>query len=914
MGGDASGTAKQLSNFPPTFDRVVCKCMPFHGFVLDVHQHGGPQLPLHTDPMPTPTIASRSAVLHDALPNVVAEMWVTGVPLTLDELAQRTPAGTRVQGTRRVPSMTLRLALDAMEADGRVLRRSVHSTVDSSHATPRAFNWSPLSLETATLRDAVAPYLEDAAVAPASKRLLRSALRQVLPPLVAFPLPGRCSDREILKAASFLPADRIHELPERARTVESGSADEYARAVRNVMRFAAKHRLVPLIFPAPRSTDPWIALKDAHFPLGQRGTVKAYRADFDAFRRAAESFFGAALPAPNEMTPEQAEEVIRFAGTKLGLRQQMSNLRRTLFDLRDRLQVGPFRNLEPNPWLVPTGRGKGVRFYLSDSDGRAVGADWDRLAAMVRANGFPDEWQPFIRWVGEYCSLSWEEFERRRDDFPARPSRRELDQSSQVYRLSALRAWLGVAIHELKMDPATLTPELALGVHARAIRNRLSDIWRERALWVAERKANGLPPEDTITDAQSNGLVQIVLGAGLWALGRYEWSRHARGQAVALKGKHEKERVDKLREMQVDKTPSEAAMLQTYIDSTAYSDNVSKDRRKQRGSLTTSKDLARIIEMMPVDRWVEIHTTMLQDLQTLLRKRPRADKRVMAQHRREPELEVASLGMATLYTGVLLSTACRESEALHIRLDTQMSPRNLAQRLIVFRGVDRPKTNKGHNVVLHEAIVPQWLLDLVLQRVRPYLMRERWIAKGLLSSVQDHPFLFVTEKGKAIGCVEETALGGGRDRVGMIPRQAGFSKRWQTTVARCAARLGIEVPIERGEFGEHPLRAAVGYYVYRKHGAQAAANLLGHSEKVLLESYAFLDARGVNVAELPAFAALGAAVVEDAPSAASGPSFLEEVNLILERAQAFGLDQATVQRLVADCKAKHSINKPTIAA
>jgi hypothetical protein len=202
--------------------------------------------------------------------------------------------------------------------------------------------------------------------------------------------------------------------------------------------------------------------------------------------------------------------------------------------------------------------------------------------------------------------------------------------------------------------------------------------------------------------------------------------------------------------------------------------------------------------------------------------------------------------MLVYYTGALLSTACRGSEPLHVRIDRQY---DRARRRWQLRAVDR-KNAKAHTVYLRERLLPDWLLDLYEGVSRPYLMVGQYEERCVAEAAQRHSFLIVNSEGRPFGCEEEDADGRGREHRRFRSRLNSMRDLWKETVGPIAADLGLTISLEHGEFDRHPIRAAAGHATYQKYGAQVAADLLGDDEEEIKRSYSQLDASRVDVSDL----------------------------------------------------------------
>jgi integrase len=333
----------------------------------------------------------------------------------------------------------------------------------------------------------------------------------------------------------------------------------------------------------------------------------------------------------------------------------------------------------------------------------------------------------------------------------------------------------------------------------------------------------------------------------------------------------------------------ELALFEAFEDSQVQAEMLHAAREEKNGNTgdsNTAKSLDRIIEEMPASNWNAMYQHLQEEIQRLLR-RGRGNLRTQAG---------AKLVMHALMLGILLSTACRESELYHLRFDIQFS--RLGRR-IVWRAVDR-KNRKKHYGILRPGIVPDWLLDLWCDECRPWLMTGQHVAAGR-PAVSPHEFVFVNLDGQAIGCVEEDPRGGGRDKAKFESRKGAASRLFVDSLGAAAAALGYVLPEGYGEFGEHAIRGAVGHAVYQDPnlGPQAAANLLGDTLKTVTTSYSRLDARGVDMTLLAAFSDLRQA----APDAGADPRRDARVQDRTEPAALRAVDSGDAQAFLAEWQA-----------
>jgi integrase len=734
-------------------------------------------------------------------------------------------------------------------------------------SAPAWFNWSPIARETATLRDALAPYLAASGVPEHRKQKLNEALRLLLPSLTRFPLGRKCPASEICKAAALVPAARIHDLPAlvKAAAISPTAGESYARHIRGLMRWAAAECVVPVMLPEQRPANAWDAYRDRLFPLPEQGGASsATRNDrrlWEVYREGAVSLHGAGIMEqdPDSLTPQDAHAVTRHLKCVMGRVSSAAHVASFLLRLRDEHQAGPYRELEPNPFLTRSASGARTprhMLVMDPNDPNARADNWDALRRALRREGFPEDWQDFLSNYEAYSTLDVGEIDARSDEFPARPPKQQLGAGALLRRVQTIRIWLGTAVAVVGMERETLTPHVAFGTHYRLIWLAVRKEWAARAKFAQDRRDAGLPPEDLISDEASKGLEHYVVVAGMMAqalLRRLQLVRQrGRGTDLEQVGKSRTWRVDVGAVRGAVGDDIERALFEAFEDSRMQAQMLHAAREQKNGNTgdsNTAKSLDRIIEDMPATKWMAMYHRLQEQVQRLLRTERRALQTQAG----------VKLVMHTLILGILLSTACRESELYHLRFDIQFFRR---RREIVWRAIDR-KNKKKHYGVLRPGIVPDWLLDLWCDECRPWLMTGQHVAAGR-PAVAPHEFLFVNLDGRAIGCVEEDRRGKGRDKRRFNSRKGAASRLFVDTLGAAAAALGYVLLEGYGEFGEHAIRGAVGHAVYQDPnlGPQAAANLLGDTLKTIEKSYSRLDARGVDMTLLAAFADLRRSVAD----------------------------------------------------
>ncbi len=730
--------------------------------------------------------------------------------------------------------------------------------------SPQCFNWSAVAPQEATLRSVVEPFLADSAVATHRKHALRSALR------FGLELPVKCADNVLLFACEAVGADQLYALPgrvhdaARARPVPLSpqTAQNHRAAIRGALRYAAERRLVPVVFPQIWSDDAWEQDKERWFPLTPdgptAGRVLVWRSAWTLF---AQTFAVMHPELPNEfasVTREIAEAVITRMQVKDGRYARGYQARAALRHLAARYGVGPF--VEPSPvdaFLVPTPSGPRPALFLRASNGVAGDGNWDAFFALLAEHQLPAELTEFLHWYREYVTLPGMEIITRKDKFPPRRERTRLDENTLNERITALRAFLGAALYQLKpasdappmglsLDPATLTPEVLFGVRFASILGAMVAWWNARA---------ALLPLGAIGKSGSGAFRQMVIGLGMVALALYERLRHQRRLQIATEGTASgMERVDWRGEEEAQKTSAEAAAWEAYRDAGRMADALAghakgrnKGKRKKRGN--DFKNLRRIVQNTPPSYWIDLLRSMLE--------RTRKAKRDREDHGYDYHNNVLN----AFLLGVLISTGCRIEELCHVRLDIQGSELR-TKRIIRLRAIDR-KNGKDHEVLLQSEYVPDDLLSEYLDRSRPWFVAGKPAEEGRVvarraghgkaaprkrAPVKPHPWLFVSTSGREFGCREEHPDGTGRRKTAFKRRCAQAGSRFKVQMSAAAREANMVLPGNRYEFGPHSVRGSCGYGVFLEYGdrgVQKAAHYLGDEEDTVRDAYSSIN--GIHV-------------------------------------------------------------------
>lgn len=164
-------------------------------------------------------------------------------------------------------------------------------------------------------------------------------------------------------------------------------------------------------------------------------------------------------------------------------------------------------------------------------------------------------------------------------------------------------------------------------------------------------------------------------------------------------------------------------------------------------------------------------------------------------------------------------------------------------------------------MLIHEAFVPDDLLDEYLDRSRP------WFIAGMPKSpsggrprrkkkrvpVGSHEFLLVSTSGRPYATITETPEGKGRDEAEIKRRVAQAATRFRTQIARVAKSLNMTLPTTRYEFGPHTVRGSCGYGMFLVYDEKAAAQYLGDTIDMVLEAYSAIDGAHVDSSCLVGF-------------------------------------------------------------
>lgn len=747
--------------------------------------------------------------------------------------------------------------------------------------SPHVFNFGGVDPEKATLALAVEPYLLDPIILETRKRALRSALRYHLS------LPEQCPDGMIVEACERVPASRLYGYRkqvkagalEAQRPLALRTAKNHAGAVRHCLKHAAEARLLPLVFPSFVEQDAWAAGLEQYFPLPEKGrappALLARRRGWYVFAEQARETLGPEAGVET-MTRPEADRVIRaIKGGTRGKVAVAGTVRTMLRALAAEHGVGPFAQATAAAQFVVAsagGKSRGVRSSLmlrmpdgSDAPG------WEGLLAACRANGLPEETVAFLSWCGIYLTMSAEELLGRQEEFPPRRKGHRLQAGTlNAVRAQALRAWIGAALYELRLDPGTLTPPVLFGSVGKRITGAL------RGWWMRRRTALGA---GAIGTGLGGTLPRYLIQASMTSYTLYERLKHLDGgrtvtTKVSRSGKSD--RVDRRAEEGTGKTTVQQAVWDCYEHAANTAQSLQEVAAEKLGVRTTEdyvpefKSIREILQHTPPEYW----TALLDGVITRFREMKRqGNDTTLAYHR---------VVQFAWELGCFISTGLRNEEGCLLRADIHPTARDGgALREKRLTGLDR-KNGSETTVTIHPEYVPDDLHREYLDRTLPFFTTENHLARGR-SPVPPHPFLMVNERGLPYGVrLEQVAeqverLRARLDRsLAQAPsgdevartRLLDLHDRLRLRIeARAAAELRtranqhgqrfvrglyhwaaeFKMPIPEGlyEFSLHPLRGSCAYAIFLEEGEGASAAYLGDTVATARKAYAAID--GINV-------------------------------------------------------------------
>lgn len=714
-----------------------------------------------------------------------------------------------------------------------------------SPTSPLWFNWSAVAVEDATFRHALEPFLSDPEVADWRKEAIRKAIRFYRE------LPTQCHDDRVLEAASNISAAKLYELP---NTVYAEAAERYGRqtaknyrgAVRFVLAYAATRRSIPMIFPYFNQPGPWAEFIDRYFPLADvgesSGYVRRHRNGMSYIRRAALALYGDDI-APEEITRERGDEIIRRLSVVEGDLEAAVKAKSTMRELAGSFHVGPLANkTEADDFAVQTRYGLRPSIYLRDPNDTADTGGWNGLLLLLERLQFPRETIDFLDWYKTYVTMPARELMKRenRHCYPERRDAHRLSPNSLHHRITALRAYLGAAVNVLKLPPEALTPDVLFGTGFDDIGHALADWWHDR------REALLADGRDT---AISGALGTYLIGIGMMCFTRYELLRFNRRRSVAVINKESAKnpsdrivRIDTIAEEGAAKTPGEQAAWDAYRLAYSIANKLQAIVKGERGANRAgTPEFKNIKEMM--------RNTPPQWFITILEHSIERVRVGMRQNR--DDFKFHKLVRDTVDLAFHISTGCRSEETCLVRMDEHLTPERVVSRVIYFRPEQR-KNNKEHEVLLQPAYLPDDLLEFYLARTRSFFMREQYLQvgrargpwkKGGAALVQDHPFFLVSTRGNAYG-VER--LDDEAEVLRLAQRAQDHGKNLKAFLAREAVRCGLVLPGRKYELGPHVIRGVFAYALYvMTKSAQVAAHYLGDEENTVRLNYSAIS--GVHV-------------------------------------------------------------------
>ncbi|HET7552346.1 MAG TPA: hypothetical protein VFK04_13740 [Gemmatimonadaceae bacterium] len=806
--------------------------------------HVGTKLPLRSDQ-------------YTRIEDVVIDAFVHGKPYTQRALAQAMAVAFGVDEDDTATGMVYylrKLASRGMYEAQAGRFGSKGTQAKGSPTSPRWFNFSNLAVDDATFRHALEPFLADADVASWRRETIRKAIR------FARDLPTQCADDRILEAAGHIAADQLYGLPDAVfmqamERFTNQTAKNYRSAVSVVLEYAARRRLIPMVFPYFHKPDAWAEFTNRFFPLAEQGEssgyVKRHRNGMSYIRRAAVALYGDDV-LPEEISRTRCEEIrdrLRVVdGDIPGATRAMCTMR----ELAQAFGIGPFAEKSAaDAFFVQTPSGMRPAIHLRSPSGESRRDDWDGLLLMLEEYGFPDDTIAFLRWYKIYITMPARELlsNENRTIFPSRRNAHRLCATSLKRRCVSLRAYLGTAVNLLGMRPAELTPGVLFGSSFDVIAYALVDWWQSR------RDAFLAEGRDT---AIAGGLGHYIIGIGMMCFTRYELLRFNRRLSVAVTDKESAKkqgdrtvRIDTWTEEASEKTPEEQSAWDAYRSSYGIANNlqgiVKDERGANRAGTPEFKDIKEMMRNTPPQWFITILNRSIEQVRTGMR-------------RKQDNAKFHKLVRDTVDLAFHISTGCRSEESCLVRMDVHLTPERLAKRVVFFRAGER-KNNKDQEVILQPAYLPDDILEFYLARTRPFLMRDQYVrphrigGKGKKVSqpelVQTHPFFLVTSRGTSYGVEDlksETSV------IYLAQRAEEHGRNLTVFLARSAVRCGLKLSGRKYELGPHAIRGVFAYALYVMTGsAQAAAHYLGDEEDTVTNNYSAISGIHVDSSALIGF-------------------------------------------------------------
>ena len=761
----------------------------------------------------------------------IIRAWVEGEPCTQAALANASAAAGEALTPRQVGIYFTKWSQAGL--------CDTQTTLNGRPGAAFIFNWHRTDLDATTLRDAVQPILMGADGQPAMTdhaRKVRTGLR------CALGVKEIGTDGALLAACATIGVRELHALPQRvhARVLDqSGSrnAENCRSAVRRMLREAAEGGIVPVILEKNWTEDDWSEARDRYFgsTCGKTTqTMRQFRTYWHRYTTGAKHLYPE-VEGPAAITPAMVDEICAWHWEDG--RTYLKNQIRTMLKWVARTHnEGPYVSYLEDAGATWTHNGWRNPGRLQTADGSACTGDWAALVSMVTAAGFSAEWRDFLEWYGEFITLGFDSIETQAQRFPTRPPRWHLKASALVKRIINVRTIMHQAPLALNMPAEQITPTVLLGESHRPFLAHLKKWWAGRAHDEA----------DCVSSVNSDGLEKLVLAYGLMAYALHLKLRHGRNAAPRVAEDHRL-----LIQQGVEMEGAEKNLFEAYRAAGSHAKTIKADRRRESSALgdNTVRDLPRLIRNTPAEFWIAILDEMLRQVQAQVEFSSDGRLRTIKAADRHQFFKLVA---NAYYHGCLVSTGMRISETAHIRLDIQYSVqlRNAPLREAHLRAIDRKETvnTLPHETAIRDRYVPRWLEALYLDHARPFFMVEWPGEKG--RKVQRHEWLFVDAKGRPYGCLGEAADGSGRNPITLNTRLGHLRRRWQSSCARTAVKLGRKLPALPREHANHAVRIAMGYQIRQELGLTAAANYLGDKEGSVENVYAGVSGRLVDASVL----------------------------------------------------------------
>lgn len=646
-------------------------------------------------------------------------------------------------------------------------------------------------------------------------------------------LPASASRVEIRHAAKEM-SDRFYfSLPSALRNrcgtshINKKTGQNLQSALRHLLIWGLKEHRFALFFPEYRPTDAWNAMVDECFPLVLVGAtprgVLATRCAFTTIADILRDDVGVVHPA--DTTPAHIADAMRILSQpdRQGAQTRVRNLPSMRSSCSGNWHHAVVRLIVDT--LEAPRKAPALPYLTSPGVPERVPNSLDGFCRIVRANGLPASWEEFFRWYWEYSTLPHLELRRRRDEFPARASKRLLGEVAFTARVSVTRALLGLARVLLPSQFMTLTPELVFGAQFESLILGMMDRWESQS------NEGGRP-----SHGASAGLVHHVLAAGLISRALFDRSRHRQSRCIrptvgapSTRGKATPATVGGLM-LAGNLSDNEIALLSAFEMSRLDASELQRRRADSPNGtgLNTVKDLTQLIRDTPFINFQRAQLWMLEHLSTM--------KSANLVH----TLEYAAWTVVAMTHGLLISGGCRRGELCHLRGGVQTNLLS-GDRVVTLRPVDR-KNKRKLTFRVRDRWIPDSLIETYMLDVRP-----RLLAKAALTDDEFQFLLLNPRTGRPYGCTEEV-VGDGTGRLlrPMLGRRGELARMWKRYVARAFRACDFPIPSGPQRFGLHVVRNVGGHAVYLRHGLTAAAAWLGDRVATIEGVYASLDGEQVD--------------------------------------------------------------------